>query len=133
MSTFGSPPRVALPGSRRILKGDVARCHDLAVSSSFLSGRCHRHVISPFSLSGPSFLMSTPRSSAARRTVPQEIPFSLAASLTSFEPTGPPLSSAARKFLALSRAPGDLFSDAARSASVAVMSTGSGCHTMCGA
>src|SRR5262249_48031070 len=123
--------------------GAGARRHDLAAgvhqfgqchfSSAFLGGRCHRHVISPLSLSRPSFLMATPRFSAARRTVPQEMPFSLAASLTSFEPTGPLLSSISRNCLALSRALGDLFSDAACSASVAVISTGLGCHTMCGA
>src|SRR5262249_7941883 len=90
-----------LPLCRARLKCGQAR------SSSFLEGRCHCQVRSPFSLGGPSFLTSMPRFSLARRNVLREIPFSFAASLTSFELTGPLLSSASRKCLALSISLGD--------------------------
>src|SRR5262249_51807057 len=96
------------------------------------AGRCHRPVYTPFTI-GPSRSTSILSSFWARRSVAPEVPFSFAAPAASVEPIGPLLKRSLRKPLASSIALGDLFSDAACSASVAVISTGSGCHMMNGA
>src|SRR6516165_9358177 len=104
--TVNDDPRHWVPWLACLVLG-----HD-HVSSSCFGIQCQRQGISPFSLGGPSFLISTraPSASRARSKVLLDIPFSLAASCMSFAPIGPLLSSVSIKRLALSRALGDLFS-----------------------